>query len=252
MNKLLIEFMRENELDEKLIYKKAAERQMIFVRDKIGMHLTKSPIFVLSTHMSKSCLLPVYGFKLSNGIEFIMRENFYGWVVSIRSPFTIDKLPDFCTGDNNDDGTKDVHEYYCEGFKNSWVYGFENENFRYSTFRVHEDYDLYALIYLLNNLEGKMPKDKISSPSIIKICVEEVCKRHTSCNRIYDIFPHSFFKATGYDFCKTNNIETTWLDSDTTEEEDIMNFATRISQFEELRILFFDELNKINWGKNFS
>ena len=61
MNKLLIEFMRENELDDNLNYKKAAERQMAFVRDKIGMYLTHSPIFVLSTHMSKSCLLPVYG-----------------------------------------------------------------------------------------------------------------------------------------------------------------------------------------------
>ena len=42
-----------------------------------------------------------------------------------------------------------------------------------------------------------------------------------------------------------------WLDSDVTEEEDVMVFATRISQFEELRVLFFDELNKIIWGENF-
>lgn len=252
MNKLLIEFMRENELDEKLIYKKAAENQMIFVRDKIGMHLTKSPIFVLSTHMSKSCLLPVYGFKLTNGIEFIMRENFYGWVVSIRSPFTIEKLPDFCHGDKNDDGTNDIHECYCEGFHKSWVYAFANENFKYSTFRVHEDYDLYTLIYVLNKLDGESATDETSSPSVIKICIEQVCKRHESCDRIYNIFTHSFFKATDYDFCKNNNIERTWLDSDTTEEEDIMDFATRVSQFEELRTILFDELHKINWGENFS
>jgi len=28
-------------------------------------------------------------------------------------------------------------------------------------------------------------------------------------------------------------------------------FATRLSQFEEVRILFYDEMNKINWGENF-
>lgn len=252
MNKLLIEFMRENELDDNLDYKKAAERQMAFVRDKIGLHLTNSPIFVLSTHMSKSCLLPVYGLKLTNGIELIMRENFYGWVVSIRSPFTIEKLPKFCYGDKYDDtDSNDIHECYCEGFHNSWVYAFANENFKYSTFRVHEDYDLYTLIYELNNLEGEAVKDVSSSPSIIKMCIEQTLKRHTSCDRIYDVFAHSFFEASDYNFCKKNGIEKTWLDGGL-EEEDILMFATRLSQFEEVRILFYDEMNKIYWGENFS
>ena len=253
MNKLLIEFMRENELDEKLIWKKAAEKQMSFVRNKIGAHLTHSPIFVFSTHMSKSCLLPVYGLKLTNGIELIMRENFFGWVISIRSPFIIEKLPKFCYGDYlcKGDYSADIATCYCEGFNDSWVYKFKNENFNYSTFRVYEDYDLYTLIYLLNNLNGEMVKDKTSSLTIIKTCIEEIFKHHTSCERIYDIFPRSFFKATDYEFCEKNNIEKMWLDSDVTEEEDVMVFATRISQFEELRVLFFDELNKIIWGENF-
>ena len=130
MNKLLLEFMRETELDEKLIWKKAAEKQMIFVRDTIGAHLTHSPIFVVSTHMSKSCVLPVYAFRLSNGIEFIMRENFYGWVVSIRSPFTIEELPDFCRGDTlcSENPEGDIAECYCEGFSKSWVYKYKNKN----------------------------------------------------------------------------------------------------------------------------
>lgn len=251
MNKLLIEFMRENELDDKLIYKNAAERQMVFVRDAIGMHLTHSPIFVLSTHMSKSCLLPVYGLKLTNGIELIMRENFYGWVVSIRSPFTIDKLPKFCHGDMNDNGSSDIDECYCEGFHSSWVYGFANENFRYSTFRVHEDYDLYTLIYELNNLEGEIIKDEASSLLIIKTCIEQILKHHTSCDRIYDVFGHSFFIASDYDFCKKNNIENVWLDGGV-EDENILMFATRLSQFEEVRVLFIEEMHKINWGENFS
>ena len=195
MNKLLLEFMRENELDKDLIWKKAAERQEIFVRDEIGMHLTKSPIFVVSTHMSKSCLLPVYAFKLSNGIEFIMRENFYGWVVSIRSPFAIDKLPDFCTGDTlcSENPEGDIHKCYCEGFSESWVYKYKKENFNYSTFRVHDDYDLYTLVYLLNKLEGEKVKDETTSQLIIKTCIEEIGKRHLSLDSIYNIFTHSYF-----------------------------------------------------------
>ena len=249
MNELLIEFMRDNELDSNLIYKKAAENQMIFVRDKIGTHLAKSPIFVVSTHMSKSCLLPVYAFKLSNGIEFIMRENFYGWVVSIRSPFTIDKLPDFCHGDGGKDKNyaEDISDCYCEGFRESWVYSFANENFKYSTFRVHEDYDLYTLIYLLNKLNGTEKEDKTYGKSIIKLITEESMKRHKHCDRIYDIFFHSFFKAEDYHFCKENNIEDHYIGS-----KDVDAFAERVANHKELQDLFVDECEKFYWGENFS
>lgn len=251
MNKLLLEFMRENELDDNLIWKKAAEKQMIFVRDKIGRHLSKSPIFVVSTHYSKSCELPVYAFKLSNGIEFIMRENFYGWVVSIRSPFTIDKLPDFCTGDTlcSENPEGDIHKCYCEGFSESWVYKYKKENFNYSTFRVYEDYDLYTLVYLLNKLEGEKVKDETTSQPIIKTCIEEIGKRHISLDSIYDIFTHSYFAATEYDFCKKYELDCY---PESSFEEGAEEFAKRLSEHEDIRLLFFDELSKIHWGENFS
>ena len=81
-NFTVLEFMRDFEYNSNLLWKKKAEEQLIFVRDTIGA-LVKSPIFIVSTHYSKSCLLPVYGFMLPNGIRVIMRENFYGWVVSM-------------------------------------------------------------------------------------------------------------------------------------------------------------------------
>lgn len=253
MNNLLIEFMRTTELDDDLIYKKGAERQEIFVRDMIGRHLAKSPIFVVSTHMSKSCLLPVYAFKLSNGIEFIMRENFYGWVVSIRSPFTIEKLPSFCHGDggSSTNYSGDISECYCEGFRASWVYAFENENFKYSTFRVQENYDLYTLVYLLNQLNGEKKEEKNYGTSIIKSIVKNALSNHKHCDRIYDIFDRTFFKATDYNFCKNNNIEDVYIDGGV-EDKDIEAFAERVANYQELHNIFVDEMEKVYWGENFS
>ena len=58
-NFTLLEFMRDFEYNDNLLWKKKAEEQLIFVRDIIGA-LAKSPIFVVSTHYSKSCLLQEY------------------------------------------------------------------------------------------------------------------------------------------------------------------------------------------------
>ena len=252
MNKLLLEFMLDNELDDNLCYKHAAERQMSFVKNIIGSHLTHSPIFVVSTHMSKSCLLPVYAFKLTNGIEFIMRDNFYGWVVSIRSPFIIDKLPDFCKGDYlcKNDYNADIAECYCEGFNSSWVYKYKNENVSYSTFRVSEDYDLYTLIYLLNKLEGRPIVDETESQQTLSICIKEAGKKHPSCECIYEVFGHSYFASTDYDFCENNNLSS-YYDS-RFNDEGINEFANRLSKFKDIRLMFLDELGKIQWGENFS
>lgn len=254
MNELLIEFMRSTELDDDLLWKKAAEHQEIFVRDKIGMHLTKSPIFVVSTHMSKSCLLPVYAFKLSNGIEFIMRENFYGWVISIRSPFTIEKLPSFCHGDGGSEKNYagDISDCYCEGFHDSWVYAFANENFKYSTFRVYDDYDLYTLIYLLNGLNNvEKEEEKRYGTDTIKAIITNILSNHKECDSIYDVFKHTFFKATDYSFCKKNGIEDVYI-LGKAEEENIKALAERISNNQELHNIFMDEVDKIQWGENFS
>ena len=90
---LLLQWMRSSEIDDSMCWKNAAERQMCFVRDVLCTNLLKVPVFVVSTHMSKSILLPVYRFRLQNGIIVTARENFYGWSVSIKSPFVVN-LPE--------------------------------------------------------------------------------------------------------------------------------------------------------------
>lgn len=251
MNKLLLEFMRDNEWDDKLIFKNAAFEQMIFVRDTIGEKLTHSPVFVVSTHKSKSCLLPVYALKLTNGIEIIMRENFYGWIVSIRSPFEIETIPEFCYGDgvNRDN---DISDCCCEGFKKSWVYVYKNKNFNYSTFRVNDDYQLYTLIYLLNNItiDAVTNDDEMKhfSKSFIKMCIEQKMKNHPSISEIYYVFYRTYIKATDFDFCKENNLETYLCGFD----EIINELPERIESFINLKHCFLIEMEKLSWGENFS
>ena len=83
-SKLLLEWMRETpDIEDKMNWKRPAERQMCFVRDQIGRNLLRVPVFAVSTHRSKSIDLPVYGLTMRNGIEMYARENFYGWVVSL-------------------------------------------------------------------------------------------------------------------------------------------------------------------------
>jgi len=254
MNKLLLEFMRDNEWDDKLKFKNAAIEQMIFVRDTIGENLTHSPVFVVSTHTSKSCLLPVYALKLTNGIEIIMRENFYGWIVSIRSPFEIETIPEFCYG-NGVNRDNDISNCYCEGFKNSWVYVYKNKNFNYSTFRIDSNYQLYTLIYLLNNItiDAVTNDEEIKhlSKSVIKMCIEQKMKNHPSLYGIYNVFSRTYIKATDFDFCKENNLETYLCGFD--EIEKLINeLSERIESFINLKLCFLIEMEKLSWGEDFS
>lgn len=157
MNELILNWQRSVELDENLLYKKAADRQAIFIRDTICRNLLKTPCFVVSHHMSKSCLLPVYFFKLTNGIEVICRDNFYGWVVSIKTPSAecaINLSSDLAHGDSKDgDGIRNgnIYPVYCEGFKEEWVYPYKSNHAL--TVRVDSDFHFWALMRELNAYE---------------------------------------------------------------------------------------------------
>ena len=161
-NFTLLEFMRDFEYNSNLLWKKKSEEQLIFVRDTIGA-LVKSPIFIVSTHYSKSCLLPVYGFMLPNGIRVIMRENFYGWVVSMwvdneSASFNIDEGLVHGDRDENEGYNGDIKEYYCEGFKSEWVFPFQAKETKATTFRVGNDFKLYTLFYkLINEYKNEIP-----------------------------------------------------------------------------------------------
>ena len=71
---LLLHWMRKQEIDDKMIYKNVAIKQECFLRDQICERLLHTHAFVVSTHMSKSIILPVYAFTMENGIKVICRD----------------------------------------------------------------------------------------------------------------------------------------------------------------------------------
>ena len=128
MKESILHFMRTWDLDDKLIYKDAAISQACFVRDTICGDLLKVHGFVVSTHVSKSCLLPVYFVTLRNGIKLIMRYNFYDWKVSVETPANKDPLPkDYLPSDcmsyrMTHGKPEKILSCYLEGFHEEWCY----------------------------------------------------------------------------------------------------------------------------------
>lgn len=170
MNKLLIYEQRTIDIDDNLIYKKPAICQECFVRDVIG-GLLHTPIFVISHHRSKSISLPVYGFRMRNGIKVIMRNNFYNWKVSIELP-TIALDKNYLDIDLFSDGVNaNINSCYCEGFKEEWVYGryeSNSDNCLKFTVELLNDYKLYMMLFLLNkfNTQQDIVYDKKSVEEI--------------------------------------------------------------------------------------
>ena len=167
--KQLLYWMRTNDIGDQYLWKNAAISQEIFVRDQICMNLLHVPCFVISTHCSKSITLPVYGFKMKNGIKVMCRENFYGWCVSVELPRTREEkdfLPDEVIGE---------HLGFFEGFEDDWVhtkYDPKKKQKKFS-FSVHSDYDFYMLMYFFNRMFEPVefsdePMDKEEIEGLIK------------------------------------------------------------------------------------
>lgn len=236
---LLLEWMRtENQIGDEMLWKNAAIKQMVFVRDELCTYFLHVPVFVVSTHMSKSIVLPVYRFELDNGIVATMRENFYGWVVSLKSPFPI-TLPEDIAISNGD-----ISPCYCEGFKEDWVYPYYTKDCRLTTFRVSTNYKLFTLFYMLNKLENPKPaEDSDISKSIAKIVIENEMKIHTNVN-LTDVFFRTHLKAYDYDFCKEHELSL-FVKRDENEIED---FAKRVVMTDELKKCFLLEMTHLYNG----
>lgn len=159
MKQELMYWMRKWELDENLIYKKAGEKQAAFVRSKICGNLLHTHGFVVSTHYSKSCELPVYFLKLRNGIKLIMRCNFYDWKVSVEipddyEPLPKDYLPTDCLSHSMVENKGErIAPCYMEGFRKEWCYDAyipEQPGKKFSI-EIPDDCRLYVIIHRLKH-----------------------------------------------------------------------------------------------------
>lgn len=186
----MLYFARRWELDEKLIYKKASEKQMCFVRDRICLYLLHVPCFKVSWHTSKSCLLPVYGFTMRNGIKVICRENFYDWKLSIELPKPLpqDFIPDdiLTWNDCGDPNRRDIPDCYLEGFKDEWAWPMydpkSTDQLRF-TIEMGSDYDFYMLMYMLNkafapDLENINPDSDTRTVEELASAIDSIYDKH--------------------------------------------------------------------------
>lgn len=74
-----------------------------------------APALVVSTHRSKSCMLPVVRYEL--GASWLMvRDNFHNMMASVQCPRHVRWLPQPLNT------SEDVHGVYCDGFPRELVF----------------------------------------------------------------------------------------------------------------------------------
>ena len=199
--------MRKWEIDDKMIWKNAAEKQAIFVRDEICTNLLHTHSFVVSTHRSKSIILPVYFFTMRNGIKVICRENFHGWMLTVKLPQDrpyANIIPTDLLSSGYSENTADC---YFEGFRKEWVYeGYHPDDIkqRNFSFGIYSDYEFYTVMYMLNHLYGEIDVTK----DMNKLTQENVEK---TIEKIYDQFGYNDWEVhTRYGNPRTDRIMSGW------------------------------------------
>jgi len=221
MKQLLLSWLRNDEVDDKMIYKNAAERQEIFVRDDVGASLLKVPVFAISEHRSKSITLPVYGFTMRNGIKVICRDNFYDWKVSVQLRYRptdggIAIMPKDLVSDGYG---KDITTCYFEGFKNEWVFpAFDPYDAKQLNFSIEigDDYRLYALLHHLKNLlPNRYFHFDNANVNYVEKSINELYKKFNVDGDNLDggeLFFETYHHLNDYDFRKEHNIEESFWD----------------------------------------
>jgi len=136
-------------------YYKAAWEQINFVRDELRYLLfpvleddsSKYRCSVVSTHTSKSIVLPVYLIECY-GMKFYIRNNFHNWKISVVSPVDIDiDFSNLIT-----DRDKKIPSILCEGFKQEWVFGRHQDNHKEFTVELWNSYyAVFTFFWLIYN-----------------------------------------------------------------------------------------------------
>lgn len=150
----LLDWTRGHIVEDRMHWKGAAEDQFFFYRDALAYRICKNPeqdCRVVSTHRSKSIVLPVVAYETKWG-WVISRHNFYNFMCTVSlhlgKGFTAPvPLPinDYMAGDK-----QTVNPVYCEGFDPSWVYSRYQPGCNTFTSEFANKYDLYTALYTIN------------------------------------------------------------------------------------------------------
>lgn len=139
-----------------LIFYGAVKDQIMFVRDRIASLLEpdrevreEAPVFVVSTHMSKSCTLPVYKITTPH-FATTFRNNFYDWKVTVEADKPIEDVFGDLIGRGGALGRDVNHACYFEGFEDAWVLDtFERDQQNFSTEVYGGNYGFWTFCWLL-------------------------------------------------------------------------------------------------------
>lgn len=162
----LQDWMNNHPVGLEMLWKGAAHSQLQFVRDMLHYLIVPGhsavrkdhPVRVVSTHTSKSVLLPVYELTTPEwdggytwdarelAVRLRMRNNFYNWVVSVESNRWVhDRFRDLF------DREEQVLPVYAEGFEAEWVFPPYAESRDPFTVSLPSNYDLYTFCWLLRH-----------------------------------------------------------------------------------------------------
>jgi len=149
----LISWMRALEIDDKMLYKQAALRQMCFFRDLPSTlflhkdthhHAANDFVHIHGFHKSKSVQLPVYHIAIP-GLEIWARDNFYNWNVTVEAAEYEINIPNYFHIDSGKD------YLFLEGMeaKKRPLYAENRKQFSFCFFHPRGDYELYAVMQLI-------------------------------------------------------------------------------------------------------
>lgn len=164
----ITQWYRDNEPDDKMLYKKSLGNQICFIRDTIMGILASSyeeyigikhNANIKNCHTSKSVLLPVYEINFKN-CHFTMRNNFHDWKISVNLSYEIPNL-EYSNFEGLFDPEKKIDPIYCEGFSKTDVYQSFNEYIqevssektypdRKFTIEMYDNFKVYTFFYILN------------------------------------------------------------------------------------------------------
>lgn len=160
----LREWMADNIPDDKLRWKKSAQSQFLFFEDLGRAVLVRehwaddemrkaSGTYVISTHTSKSVLLPVVELTTPNGIVFTLRENFFNYKVSVNSPFAVEV--DFFDLFDPTEQPKFFEGFPGDGYNAtpgegpSRVYGPYADNNKQFSVELHMEWEVFLFVWVI-------------------------------------------------------------------------------------------------------
>jgi hypothetical protein len=153
---------RENEPDDKMLWKNGYWDQIVFIRDDIVHVLARTnpmdyekwhyrseeirnSLQVINTHRSKSIKLPVYQINYK-GFTFILRNNFYDWKISVIGTKIVT-----CNFKGLFEDDNIINPIYCQGFPEEYVFGSYKDNNGKFTIEINGRYNLYTFMFLLKH-----------------------------------------------------------------------------------------------------